>query len=287
MSAILRPLELAYRGVNRVRRALYRAGLLRAKRLPRPVISIGNIAVGGAGKTPAVIRIAQLLTARGKRVAVLTRGYGREGAATGTVDSLDASKWGDEPAVIKKHLDNGDVIVGENRYENALSYLRDNDCDVFVLDDGFQHLQLHRDFDLVIDAPDAPFLREGRTALRFADHVLVRGKTLHVTPRPNLAPGTKVFAFAGLADNERFFQTLRAAGLRIIGTCAFPDHHRYTSGDLQWVRETARRAGAAAIVTTEKDGVKIDQPDIIAVPAEAVIEDEGKLVEAILERIGR
>jgi tetraacyldisaccharide 4'-kinase len=287
VSAILRPLELAYRGLNRVRRALYRTGLLRAKRLPRPVISVGNIAVGGTGKTPAVIRIARLLTARGQRVAILTRGYGRKGAATGTVDSLDASKWGDEPVVIKKHLDNGDVIVGEYRYQNANQYLSNNDCDVFILDDGFQHLQLHRDFDVVIDVPDAPYLREGRSALRYADHVLLRGQTLHVTPRVNLAPGTPVFAFAGLADNEQFFQTLRTAGLRIIGTCGFPDHHRYTPGDIEWVRETAGRAGAAAIVTTEKDGVKIDQPDIIVIPAEAVIEGEGKLVEAILARIGR
>src|SRR5205085_7990955 len=98
---LLKPAELLYRGINRLRRALYRQGILKAKRLPRPVISVGNIAIGGAGKTPAVIAVARFLAARGNKVCVLTRGYGRPGEG-GRVEALDAARYGDEPVVIKK-----------------------------------------------------------------------------------------------------------------------------------------------------------------------------------------
>src|SRR4029077_19855105 len=111
---LLKPAELLYRGVNRVRRSLYRRGVLRSKRLPVPVISVGNIAMGGGGKTPTVIAIARALSERGMRVGVLTRGYGRSGAG-GVVDAPDAARFGDEPVLIKKSAPNVDVIVGANR----------------------------------------------------------------------------------------------------------------------------------------------------------------------------
>jgi len=233
--------DLPWRGLNRVRRALYRAGVLKAKRLPRPVISVGNIAAGGTGKTPAVIAICRHLTAQGVRAAVLTRGYGA-----------------DEHILIK-NATNCDVIVGANRYDNAREYLRDHDVDVFILDDGFQHLQLHRDLDLVIDAPSR-FHREGRAALRHADLVIPR--TLR-TIVPGELRGRRVFAFAGLADNQQFFDSLR--GLDVIGTRSFRDHHPYSAADLEAIK---RAAGDATIVTTEKDAVKFDDPAIVAIRAE-------------------
>lgn len=253
MTILLKPLELAWRGVNRLRRALYRKGILKAKRLHKPVISIGNIAAGGTGKTPAVIAVTKFLQSRGLRVTVLTRGYGRGNQTQGTITSLDADKYGDEP-VLTKQATNATIIVGANRYANA----RDIDTDVFLLDDGFQHLQLHRDLDVVIDAPSR-FYREGRSALKHADVVIPR-KLVRRMPEID----GPVFAFAGLANNDQFFE-----GLNAIGTRGFPDHHRYTAADIEALKRDAK---GATLVTTEKDAVKIDDPSITAIPAEFVIE---------------
>lgn len=243
--------------INRVRRAFYRAGILHARRLPVPVISVGNITMGGAGKTPAVIAIASELAKRGLRVGILTRGYGRTGEG-GLVDALDAERFGDEPVLIRKRVNQAQVIVGVNRYDNALLY----ECDVFLLDDGFQHLQIHRDLDIVIDAP-ARLHRESRQALRYADIVIPRNLRLVI---PDSLQGKRVFAFAGLANNEQFFDALRQHGLQLIGTRSFRDHHRYTREDLAGLK----REEADVLVTTEKDAVKIDDPAIVAIPAEFV-----------------
>jgi tetraacyldisaccharide 4'-kinase len=271
----LKPLELLWRGVNRLRRALYRHGIHKPRRLPRPVVSIGNLAAGGAGKTPAVITIARYLTRRGFRVAILTRGYGRSGSATGVVTSLDASRFGDEPVLLKTKLRNIDVIVGSKRYVNAAQFLNQNDCDLFILDDGFQHLQLARDVDVVVDAGRG-VMREGRSALADADFVIPRNLRLTV---PEQLTSRRLFAFAGLADNEQFFASLRTDGLDVAGTMGFRDHHAYRARDIAAIKEAARAAGADAIVTTEKDAVKIDDRDIIAVAAEMIVEP------AILEGI--
>jgi tetraacyldisaccharide 4'-kinase len=254
--------EILYRGVNRARRSLYRAGVFKAKRLTVPVISVGGIAAGGSGKTPATIAIAGALVARGLRVGVLTRGYGRAGVG-GVVRELDPERYGDEPVLIKKRVPQAEVIVGKNRYDLAVRC----DVDVFVLDDAFQHLQLHRDLDVVIDNPSAGFLREGRSALRDADIVLPRKINLSV---PESLRGKRVFAFAGLADNQQFFDSL---GLELAGTWSFPDHHRYSAENIAAIKHAAREARAEAIVTTEKDAVKIDDRQIVAVPATFVIDD--------------
>ena len=267
MIILLKPAEMLYRAVNRIRRALYRRGILKAKRLPKPVISIGNIAIGGAGKTPAVIAICRFLEDRGLKVGVLTRGYGANGR--GVVDSLDSARFGDEPVLIKKRTKSTSVIVGANRFREAST----QKCDVFVLDDGFQHLQLHRDLDIVIDAP-ARFYREGRSALRDADIVVPRRLQLNV---PASLRGKRVFAFAGLADNEQFFDSLRREGVTVERARGFPDHHAYSELDLAQIHHAAR--GTDAIVTTEKDAVKIQAADIVAIPAEFVLDDD------VLQRI--
>jgi tetraacyldisaccharide 4'-kinase len=270
----LRPLEWLYHGAMRLRRALHRRG----KRLHRPVISIGNIAAGGTGKTPAVIALTKHLTAQGLRVAVLTRGYKRaDESVTGKVIDFDADKYGDEPVVIARAT-NADVLVGANRYQNARNY----DADVFILDDGFQHLKLERDYDIVIDAPSR-FHREGRSALRHADAVIPRKLRMHV---PEELRGQRVFAFAGLADNAQFFRALADAGLEVTGTASFPDHHRYTPADLARIKRDAR---GARIVTTEKDAVKLHDPEIVAVTAEFempedVLEEATRVATAAQER---
>ena len=279
MTTLLKPFELLWRGVNRLRRALYRRGLLKGRRLPRPVVSVGNLAAGGAGKTPAVITIARYLAKRGFRVAVLTRGYGRNEKVSGIVTSLDAARFGDEPVLMKSKLKNVDVIVGSNRYDNALQFLNQNDCDLFVLDDGFQHLQLARDVDVVIDTAGG-VMREGRSALADADFVIRRNLRMAV---PEELASKRLFAFAGLADNDQFFASLRALGLTVAGTKGFRDHHRYTPADIAAVKAAARDAGAEIVVTTEKDAVKIDDRDIIPIAAEMIVEPE--VLEAIAERI--
>jgi tetraacyldisaccharide 4'-kinase len=279
VTILLKPVELLWRGVNRLRRALYRRGVFKGKRLPRPVVSVGNLAAGGTGKTPTVITIARYLARRGFRVAVLTRGYGRNLKASGIVTSLDAARFGDEPVLIKSKLKNIDVIVGSKRYDNALQFLTHNDCDLFVLDDGFQHLQLARDVDVVIDSAGG-VMREGRSALTDADFVIQRNLRIVV---PDGLTSKNLFAFAGLANNEQFFDSLRGLGLNVVGTQSFRDHYRYTALDIAALKEAARAAGAEAIVTTEKDAVKIDDRDIIPIAAEMIVEPE--VLEAIAERI--
>ena len=263
MNLLLRLAESILTRVNAARRALYRRGTLRARRLGRPVISIGNITAGGAGKTPAVIALCQHLRANGLRVAVLTRGYGRgDRSFSGPITDADAARFGDEPVLIK-HRANVDVIVGKNRYQNA----RYIDCDVFVLDDGFQHLQLARDLDLVIDAPGR-FHRESRASLAAADVVIPRQLQTVV---PDELRGATVFAFAGLADNEQFFDSLRTAGLNVAGTRGFPDHHPYTAEEIDRLRA---EAAGARLVTTAKDAVKIAADDITVVDATFTIPDD-------------
>ena len=277
---LLKPFEMAWRAVNRMRRALYRAGFLQPARLPRPVISVGNLSAGGAGKTPAVIAIARYLTRRGFRVAVLTRGYGRATEEEGLVDSLDAARFGDEPVLIKMLLPDVAVIVGRNRFSNAIRFLDTNECDVFVLDDGFQHLQLARDLNLVIDAPGARWHREGPSALRDADFVLPR--TLQVTNAERVR-GRRVFAFSGLADNEQFFRTVRESGAVLAGTRGFGDHHRYSATDIASIRQAAAAVSSELIVTTQKDAVKLTERDIIPLVAEMAIDPA--VLEAIAARI--
>lgn len=279
MILLVKPFELLWRGVNRLRRAAYRRGLLHARRLPRPVISVGNLAAGGTGKTPAVIALCRFLKEQGLRPVVLTRGYRRSGPG-GLVQSADPDLYGDEPVVIKLAA-NVDVIVGVKRYANATHYLSHNDCDVFVLDDGFQHLQLARDLDIVIDTP-ATIYREGRSALRDAGLVVPRRIRLSI---PDWLRHAKLFAFAGLGDNEQFFQALRAEGLSVVGTRRFPDHHRYRAADIVGIEQQARRTGATAIVTTGKDAVKLRRDDMIPVEAEFVFEPA--VLEAVLAAVRR
>ncbi|HXG57405.1 MAG TPA: tetraacyldisaccharide 4'-kinase, partial [Thermoanaerobaculia bacterium] len=233
--------------------------------------------------TPAVIAIVRFLQERGLRPAVLTRGYARAGTRQGVIDAADPEVWGDEPVLMKLNT-NVDVIVGSNRYENAIKYLDYNDCDLFILDDGFQHLQLHRDLDVVIDVPSAAFHREGRSALRDASIVIPRRLKTIVPPE---ASGRPLFAFSGLADNQQFFDALRNLGLTLAGTRSFPDHHRYTADDLAAIAEAARAAGAEALLTTEKDAVKTRSWSERPLVARAEFEIDGEILERIASLVTR
>ena len=193
-SAVLEPLllllSLLYRAALLARNAAYRVGVFRTRKLPVPVISVGNITLGGTGKSPSAVAIASLFLSRGKRPAIVSRGYGRENegsvavvsdGASGTV--LGVGQAGDEPAMMASRLPGVPVVVGSDRYLAGMTAVRRFHPDVVILDDGFQHRRLERDLNIVlIDASDpfgnsrlfpAGILREPPAALGRADIVLV------------------------------------------------------------------------------------------------------------------
>ncbi|HNV02802.1 MAG TPA: tetraacyldisaccharide 4'-kinase [Vicinamibacterales bacterium] len=282
------------------RRAWLRDG--RQRRLRQPVVSVGNLRVGGTGKTPTAAYVAGLLADAGERPAVLSRGYARRTAPDGVVVVSDGERLladlgrsGDEPLMLARTVRAARVVVSPDRYLAGRLAETRLGATVHVLDDGFQHVGLARGTDLLIldreDAADsrtlpAGRLREGLGAARFADALLVPGASeaeaaslaarLGVStafalvrstgPHYRLGGGAgaaagaaagRVYAFAGIARPARFFAELGAAGWDVAGAEAFPDHHRYAARDVAALAAAARRAGAGALVTTEKDAVRL------------------------------
>jgi tetraacyldisaccharide 4'-kinase len=276
---------------------LRRVGVSRTRKLRRPVVSVGSLSAGGAGKTPVVIVLAELLRGCGFAVDVLSRGYGREGAGVERVDpnAADAARrFGDEPVVIAQRT-GVPVWVGAERFAagiaaEASSGRVDAGRGVHLLDDGFQHRQLARAVDVVVvteeDLDDALLpagnRREPLAALRRADVVVLReeergriearvrarmreGATIWTVQRTvevkgatdGIASKCAVVAFCGIARPEDFVDTLRNEGARVVDSVAFPDHHRYTAEDMQQLTESLQARTGEAFITTEKDAVKI------------------------------
>jgi tetraacyldisaccharide 4'-kinase len=303
------PVELAYRELNRLRRHAYEKGLLSRRRLPRPVISVGNISMGGSGKTPLTIHIARVLLSRGWKVVILSRGYRRKSSERiALVDADDPGRFGDEPVLIRRHVPGARIIVGAARHEAGVWALGREDCDVFVLDDGFQHLQLERDVDIVIDDPDAEHLREPKTALRAADMVVRRTRQEDAEPGDlpdafrlrteptdliergerrglDMLPGRKVAAFAGLANNDRFFSTIESLGATIVARRSFRDHATYGKSVVESLLEMKRNSGADLLVTTEKDWVKLPQLDLVVLTVEAVVSPLAEFHAELIRRL--
>jgi tetraacyldisaccharide 4'-kinase len=302
MQMLLMAPSLAYALLQRLRAWLYRTGALNARRLPRPVISIGNIAVGGTGKTPVTAYIARLLLAQGLRVAVLSRGYGGslEGqvqiVSNGTTVALSAAECGDEPFLLASTIPGLMVVIGSDRYAAGLLAMEQLSPDVFLLDDGFQHLRLHRDLNILLLDYARPFgngwtlpaglLREPKHAALRADLVIrtrcpdgavvsavVPGRP-HCCARHLLGDaiplaggepirldalrGKKALAFAGIAEPELFFDGLRGRGLNLVATLTLPDHAPYDGATLHEIMDKFRKSGAEVALTTEKDGVKLN-----------------------------
>jgi tetraacyldisaccharide 4'-kinase len=258
--------------------AAYERGWAEAKRLRWPVVSVGNLSVGGSGKTPVVIRLAQLLRADGVVVDVLSRGYGRSGVGVERVDSAgDAARYGDEPLLIARTAE-VPVYVGASRYEAGLLAERDTAGEgIHLLDDGFQRRKLARDMDIVVlHASDleegllpAGRLREPLSALKRA-HVMVlreedrgleaelrrRGIAVEVwiqSRRLVVEPMGRAVAFCGIARAEEFFDGLRAQGVEVAATRALGDHQRYSQAELERLAGMLRKHKAECFVTTEKD----------------------------------
>ena len=262
----------------------FRSGLKPVRRLKWPVVSIGNLTAGGAGKTPLTVALAKALSARGLHVDVLSRGYGRRSTLPLTVNPDGvAADFGDEPLVIARDA-NVPVYVATERYEAGLLAERDatGQFGIHLLDDGFQHRQLARDIDILLlsrrDLADHLLptgnLREELRAAKRANVIAIpadesdveieirkrgwKAQTWRVRRRmeiPHLdGPAA---AFCGIARPDQFFQGLESAGVKLAARIAFADHHNYTAADLASIAAAASKAGATVLFTTEKDRVRI------------------------------
>jgi tetraacyldisaccharide 4'-kinase len=283
---LLLPLTPLYRVVLAARELRLRSGLEGVRRLQFPVVSVGSLSAGGSGKTPMAIALARALTARGIRVDVLSRGYGRRSSAAAQVNmDGSADQFGDEPLLIARESE-VPVYVAAQRYEAGLlaeaSIGDAQERVVHLLDDGFQHRQLYRDVDVLLmddgDVRDhllpAGNLREPLGALRRAQIVAIpadrpeieaelkkrnwQGTIWRVRRRMDVPRvDGPVVAFCGIARSDQFFAGLEAGGLHVASRIAFPDHHRYVEHDLDCIRDAARSTRAVAFVTTEKDRVRM------------------------------
>jgi tetraacyldisaccharide 4'-kinase len=336
------PLVPAYRLALGLREVQLRMGLKPVRRLRRPVVSVGNLSAGGAGKTPLVIALAKALAARGVHVDVLSRGYGRRSAVPLLVDmSGTAEEFGDEPLVIAREA-LVPVYVAAQRYEAGMLAERDTTREqgsegareqgsgsasqrvgVHLLDDGFQHRQLHRDVDILLlsseDLSDhllpAGNLREALHAAERANVIAIpadepevaewmqarswKGTVWHVRRSMDVPRiDGPVVAFCGIARPEQFFEGLESAvldraGLHVAARFAFPDHHKYTTNDLERITSAAQKAGAAALLTTEKDRVRLSAMaaslpaslPLRTVPLRMEIEDDAGAVDWLIRTL--
>lgn len=296
-SLILPPLSALYSAVTRTRVSLYQRGTFRTTKLDRPVISVGNMTVGGTGKTPLVEWVAKTLAGAGKKVCILTRGYGRQNperqviVSDGQAILATPAEAGDEPYLLASNLLGlAAVICNADRISAARDAIEVFGAECFVLDDGFQHLRLARDLNIVtVDATDPwgggqllPYgrLREPLSGLRRADCVVLTrcDQAPDVDPllneirsfigfnpvfqstmkprRPPLPDGP-VAAFCAVGNPNSFFEQLRNSGYELVVEKAFRDHHAYTQKDIDNLTDAATRAGAQSLITTAKDAVKL------------------------------
>ena len=287
---LLWPVSLIYGLITRYRALLYEKGVFKAKRLKTPVISVGNVTVGGTGKTPMVLYLAERFLSEGKSVGILSRGYR---GVDGTSDEIE---------MLKRRLA-GRVIfgVGADRFEEGSKIERENPVDVFLLDDGFQHLQLARDVDIVLWDGTKKFrrqwllpsgsLREPISGIGRADVLVVTRRDGNaVAQRDDSYAGTAfaaqtkllgfrkiqagavpgpiessimgpAFVFCGIGNPQAFFNDLRRWGIEPVGTMSFRDHHCYTKEDAARLTDSGHWAGAACFVTTEKDQQNLNGVD--------------------------
>jgi tetraacyldisaccharide 4'-kinase len=340
----LAPLVPLYRLAIFARALGLRTGIESTRRLRWPVVSIGSLSAGGAGKTPLTLALAQALTRRGLYVDILSRGYGRRRSEPARVDpNGSAEDFGDEPLLLARAA-NLPVFVAARRYDAGLLAEREaesaarsagrdfspgkrqaewngasdpakNLTGIHLLDDGFQHAQLHRDADIVLvsagDLNDkllpAGNLREPIKALHRATILAMpaedgeiqsvlasrfgwRGPVWRLHRRMEIRPVEgPAIAFCGIARPDQFFEGLEKAGLTLAAQIAFPDHHAYTQADLDRLLQAARSTNAAAFMTTEKDGVRLgplaqqleSAAPLCAAQLRIEIEDEGADLDSL------
>lgn len=280
---LLFPLSLLFRAAVAVRRALYRSRVLRSEALPVPVIVVGNISVGGTGKTPLVIWLAHELSRAGWQPGIVTRGYGGSERTQAIDAHADVARSGDEALLLARNS-GCPVWSGADRVAAAKGLLAAHPaCDVLISDDGLQHYRMRRNIEVaVVDArrglgnglllPAGP-LREPASRLACVDAVVINGegatrtygrrrfamrlsgeRVVNLRDPRRQCPAAQltgpIHAIAGIGDPRRFFEHLQHLGLH-IRPHPFPDHHRFSADDLAF-------AGEEAVVMTEKDAVKCE-----------------------------
>ena len=307
----LNPLPTIYGRVIAARNALYDRRWLPAHTLPGSVISVGNLSVGGSGKTPFVILLGELLKARGIRFDVLSRGYGRRTRGVLSVDPGGLPRdFGDEPLLIARRLQ-VPVVVGEDRYAAGRFAEARFGAQIHLLDDGFQHRALARDFDIVLVTPEdardrlLPLgrLREPLRSLQRADAVVLtsgaspeslplQGKTVWRVRRAivvqNIPPRPVVFC--GIARPQNLLLQLRAAGVAPAAEAFFRDHHAYSEKDVRDLLQLKQRSQAGGFITTEKDAVNLGGyldalAPLAVVPVKMELADAANAVDTILRVI--
>jgi tetraacyldisaccharide 4'-kinase len=296
----MNPLAAIYGTGIGLRNALYERGTLKQKKLAGPVASIGNLSVGGSGKTPFVLLLGELLKARGLKFDVLSRGYGRQSRGVAVVDPGGSARdFGDEPLLIARRL-GVPVIVGEDRHQAGVLAEDKFGAQMHLLDDGFQHRALARDFDIVLVTPEdtrdrllpAGRLREPLASLRRADAVVltsgasadgfpVKDKVVWRVRRgivPKNVPSHPV-VFCGIARPKNFVLQLRTAGVEPAAEAFYGDHHAYSERDVRDLLALRGRSDADGFVTTEKDAINLGGL-LTALDPLAVIPVKMELVDA-------
>jgi tetraacyldisaccharide 4'-kinase len=307
----LNPLSAIYGGVVRARNALYDRAIWRTRRLHGAVVSVGNLSAGGSGKTPFVMLLGELLKARAIKFDVLSRGYGRSSKGVRLVDPAGLpQEFGDEPLLIARQLQ-VPVIVGEDRWEAGRFAEAKFGPQLHLLDDGFQHRALARDFDIVLvtpqDATDrllpAGRLREPLHSLRRADAVVLasgasaesfplEGKIVWRVRRGIVAKAVPLrpVVFCGIARPQNFALQLRTANIEPVAEAFYRDHHAYCEKDIRELLKLKRRSQAGGFVTTEKDAVNLGgflsalEP-LAVVPVKMELSDADNAVDTMLHKI--
>jgi tetraacyldisaccharide 4'-kinase len=305
---MVKALSTLYRAVVGVRNRLYEQGVLPAKHLRGPVVSIGNLSVGGSGKTPFVILLGELLKSRGISFDVLSRGYGRQSRGVVQVDPAGPpSSFGDEPLLIARRLE-VPVILGEDRHGAGVFAEQKFGPQLHLLDDGFQHRSLARDFDIVLVTPEdgrdrllpAGRLREPLSSLQRADAVvLAGGASPEGLPlegkqvwrvRRGIAPENvppRPVAFCGIARPKSFLLQLRTAGIEPAAEAVYRDHHAYTENDVRELLALKAKSEAEGFVTTEKDAINLagyfsSLEPLAVVPVKMELADAANAVDTML-----
>jgi tetraacyldisaccharide 4'-kinase len=321
---MMNPLTGLYGAATALRNGLFDRGVLSSRCLEQPVVSVGNLSVGGSGKTPFVIALGELLKVRGIRFDVLSRGYGRQTRGALVVEpdgNARAADFGDEPLLIARRL-GVPVIVGESRYAAGRLAEQKFQPQLHLLDDGFQHRSLARDFDIVL-MTEADFddrllpsgrLREPLSSLQRADAIVLpagleleppsrRDAASRVSQKPiwridrqlvlSNVPAAPI-VFCGIARPEQFFAKVRAAGIAPAAEISFRDHHAYNRRDIERLLAMRAKLGADVFLTTEKDAVNLEsstlREELMPLTVAALnltIDRPADLVNTILSRIAK
>jgi len=271
MRALLAGVSIPYSVGVRIRNGLYQCGILRSHKVNVPVISIGNITTGGTGKTPLVVWLCRYLCQKGLRCAILTRGY-----------KTSVGEMSDEPALLAKNCPGVKMVVDPDRLSGAKKAVEQFQSQVLVLDDGFQHRRLARDFNILAVDATCPFgygkllpaglLREPLSGLKRADAVVItrfdladagaiHRHTHAITSDSQTLPleqlrQKKLFVYCGIGNPQAFVNCLTQDGMNVVGTKFFNDHYVYTMQDIRTVAVQTRQCGADMAICTQKDWVK-------------------------------